>query len=74
MLCLFPARERPQQLFLPLPERIMPVKQVITEGTVPVIVYTDEVDAIAREQLVNVSKLPFVHHMVRVCSRCGIGH
>jgi len=42
----------------------MPVRQEISEGFVPVKVYTDEVEAGARQQLVNVSKLPIVHHHV----------
>jgi tRNA-splicing ligase RtcB len=42
----------------------MPIKQVITEGERPVKVWTDELDAYARAQLVNVSKLPFIHHHV----------
>jgi tRNA-splicing ligase RtcB len=42
----------------------MPVKQTIEEGRVPVKVYTDEVEAGARQQLVNVSKLPIIHHHV----------
>jgi tRNA-splicing ligase RtcB (3'-phosphate/5'-hydroxy nucleic acid ligase) len=43
---------------------IMPVKQVITESRVPVKVYTDEVEGSARQQLLNVATLPFVHHHV----------
>ena len=42
----------------------MPVKQVIDEGRVPVKVYTDDVEASARQQLVNISKLPIVYHHV----------
>ncbi len=42
----------------------MPVKQVITEGERPVKVWTDELDPHARTQLVNLSKLPFIHHHV----------
>jgi tRNA-splicing ligase RtcB (3'-phosphate/5'-hydroxy nucleic acid ligase) len=42
----------------------MPIKQVITEGERPVKVWTDELDAYARAQLVNVSKLPFIHRHV----------
>lgn len=43
---------------------IMPVKQVLTESRVPVKVYTDEIEASARQQLLNVATLPFVHHHV----------
>ena len=42
----------------------MPIKQVITEGERPVKVWTDQLDAYARAQLVNVSKLPFIHRHV----------
>ena len=42
----------------------MPVRQEIREGLVPVKVYTDDVEATARAQLVNVSRLPIVHHHV----------
>ena len=42
----------------------MPVRQVIEEGRVPVMVYTGEIEAQARQQLVNVSQLPIVHHHV----------
>jgi tRNA-splicing ligase RtcB len=40
----------------------MPVRQQISEGLVPVKVYTGEIEAAARQQLVNVSRLPIVHH------------
>ena len=42
----------------------MPVRQVIEEGRVPVKVYTDDVEASARQQLVNLSQLPIIHHHV----------
>jgi len=42
----------------------VPVRQEIREGLVPVKVYTDDVEATARAQLVNVSRLPIVHHHV----------
>ncbi|WP_295455782.1 RtcB family protein, partial [uncultured Thiodictyon sp.] len=42
----------------------MPIKQVITEGEKPVKVWTDELDPGARAQLVNLSKLSFIHHHV----------
>jgi tRNA-splicing ligase RtcB (3'-phosphate/5'-hydroxy nucleic acid ligase) len=40
----------------------MPVRQEIAEGLVPVKVYTREIEAAARQQLVNISRLPIVHH------------
>ncbi|MGH8521541.1 MAG: RtcB family protein [Gammaproteobacteria bacterium] len=42
----------------------MPVKQVLTESRVPVKVYTDEIEGSARQQLLNIATLPFVHHHV----------
>lgn len=53
----------------------MPVRQVIEQGRVPVKVYTDDVEAGARQQLVNISKLPIVHHHVAAMPdvHAGIG-
>ena len=53
----------------------MPVRQVIEEGRVPVKVYTGEVEASARKQLVNLSQLPIVHHHVAAMPdvHAGIG-
>lgn len=42
----------------------MPIKQVIVEGGRPVKVWTDEFEASARQQLVNLASLPFIHHHV----------
>jgi tRNA-splicing ligase RtcB len=42
----------------------MPVRQVIEEGRFPVRIYTAEVEASARQQLVNISQLPIIHHHV----------
>ncbi|HET9664213.1 MAG TPA: RtcB family protein [Burkholderiales bacterium] len=53
----------------------MPVKQVIEEGRVPVKVYTDDLEAGARQQLVNLSQLPVVYHHVAAMPdvHAGIG-
>jgi tRNA-splicing ligase RtcB len=53
----------------------MPVRQVIREGRVPVKVYTGEIEAGARQQLVNVSQLPIVFHHVAAMPdvHAGIG-
>jgi len=53
----------------------MPVRQVIEEGRVPVKVYTDEVEASARKQLVNLSQLPIIHRHVAAMPdvHAGIG-
>jgi tRNA-splicing ligase RtcB (3'-phosphate/5'-hydroxy nucleic acid ligase) len=42
----------------------MPVMQVFSEGRVPVRAYTRDIEPAAREQLVNISRLPIVHHHV----------
>src|SRR4030095_4474488 len=51
----------------------MPVRQHITEGLVPVKVYTGELEAAARLQLVNVSRLPIVHHHVAAMPAWHLG-
>src|SRR5207253_7602535 len=53
----------------------MPVKQTIEQGAVPVKVYTDDLEASARQQLVNISKLSIVHHHVAAMPdvHAGIG-
>ena len=51
----------------------MPVKQEISEGLVPVKVYTGEVEPAARAQLVNISRLPIVHHHVAAMPDVHLG-
>jgi tRNA-splicing ligase RtcB (3'-phosphate/5'-hydroxy nucleic acid ligase) len=53
----------------------MPIGLVLNEGRVPVKVFTDEVEASARKQLVNLSQLPIVHHHVAAMPdvHAGIG-
>ncbi len=51
----------------------MPVRQEINEGLVPVKVYTGDVEAGARQQLVNISKLPIVHHHVAAMPDVHLG-
>ncbi|HEY2336345.1 MAG TPA: RtcB family protein [Burkholderiales bacterium] len=51
----------------------MPVRQEISEGLVPVKVYTAEVEPEARLQLVNVSRLPVVHHHVAAMPDVHLG-
>ena len=51
----------------------MPVLQQITEGLVPVKVYTDELEPAARQQLVNISRLPIVHHHVAAMPDVHLG-
>ena len=42
----------------------MPVIQELREGRVPVKAYTRDIEPAARQQLVNISRLPIVHHHV----------
>ena len=51
----------------------MPVIQEIREGRVPVQVYTAEIEATARQQLVNISQLPIVHHHVAAMPDVHLG-
>src|SRR5256714_14829125 len=51
----------------------MPVRTEIHEGLVPVKIYTDEVEATARQQLVNISRLPIVHHHVAAMPDVHLG-
>src|SRR5258705_1556981 len=51
----------------------MPVIQEIREGRVPVAVYTAEIEATARQQLVNISQLPIVHHHVAAMPDVHLG-
>jgi tRNA-splicing ligase RtcB len=51
----------------------MPVRQRITEGRVPVEVYTGEIEPAARQQLVNISRLPIVHHHVAAMPDVHLG-
>jgi tRNA-splicing ligase RtcB (3'-phosphate/5'-hydroxy nucleic acid ligase) len=51
----------------------MPVRQEISEGLVPVRVYTGEIEPAARQQLVNISRLPIVHHHVAAMPDVHLG-
>src|SRR5260221_9355802 len=51
----------------------MPVLQEINEGRIPVKVYTGEIEADARKQLVNVSNLSIVHHHVAAMPDVHLG-
>jgi tRNA-splicing ligase RtcB len=51
----------------------MPVKQELLEGRVPVKVYTGEIEPQARQQLVNISRLPIVHHHVAAMPDVHLG-
>src|SRR5436309_4840470 len=51
----------------------MPVRTEIHEGLVPVKVFTGELEPAARQQLVNISKLPIVHHHVAAMADVHLG-
>jgi tRNA-splicing ligase RtcB (3'-phosphate/5'-hydroxy nucleic acid ligase) len=51
----------------------MPVRQEITDGRVPVKVYTGEIEPEARQQLLNISRLPIVHHHVAAMPDVHLG-
>jgi tRNA-splicing ligase RtcB len=51
----------------------MPVLQELSEGRVPVKVYTGDVEPAARQQLVNLSRLPIVHHHVAAMPDVHLG-
>jgi tRNA-splicing ligase RtcB len=51
----------------------MPIRQEISEGGVPVKVYTSEIEPQARQQLINISQLPIVHHHVAAMPDVHLG-
>src|SRR2546423_3076521 len=51
----------------------MPVHQEINEGRVPVKLYTGEIEPAVRAQLVNLSRLPIVHHHVAAMPDVHLG-
>src|SRR5215216_5362045 len=51
----------------------MPVRAEIHDGLVPVKIYTGEIEAAARAQLVNLSRLPIVHHHVAAMPDVHLG-
>src|SRR3954462_11829139 len=51
----------------------MPVRTEIHEGLVPVKIYTGEIEPAARLQLVNISRLPIVHHHVAAMPDVHLG-
>jgi tRNA-splicing ligase RtcB len=51
----------------------MPVRQQIDEGRVPVKVYAGDIEPQARQQLVNISSLPIVHHHVAAMPDVHLG-
>jgi tRNA-splicing ligase RtcB len=56
-------------------EKKMPIKKVIASQTVPVKIWTDDIDEKSERQLVNLASLPFIHHHVAAMPdvHAGIG-
>ncbi len=51
----------------------MPIKQIMTQGKVPVKIYTDDVDPKAIGQLLNVAQLPFIHSHIAAMPDVHVG-
>ena len=53
----------------------MSIKTIITKGKVPVKIYTDDVEAEAYQQLLNMAQMPFIHSHIAVMPdvHCGKG-
>ena len=51
----------------------MPIRQELSDGRVPVKVYTGEIEPEARQQLLNISRLPIVHHHVAAMPDVHLG-
>lgn len=51
----------------------MSIKTIIETGSVPVKIWTDEVDEGSRKQLSNIAALPFVHHHVAAMPDVHLG-
>ncbi len=51
----------------------MPIQKILTDGKVPVKIYTDDVDPKALVQLNNIARLPFVHSHVAAMPDVHVG-
>ena len=51
----------------------MPIKTTINTGKVPVKIYTEDIEPEARQQLLNISQLPFVHSHVAAMPDVHLG-
>ncbi len=51
----------------------MPIKTILTQGKVPVKIYTDDVDPQALKQLLNIAQLPFIHHHIAAMPDVHVG-
>jgi tRNA-splicing ligase RtcB len=51
----------------------MPIKQVLTDQRVPVKIWTDDIEADSKRQLLNIASLPFIHHHVAAMPDVHLG-
>jgi len=51
----------------------MPVKKILNKGKVPVKIFTDDIDHLAMQQLINVSQLPIIHQHVAAMPDVHVG-
>jgi tRNA-splicing ligase RtcB len=51
----------------------MTIKQTLNTGKAPVHIWTGDADSAAMDQLVNVAKMPFVHHHVAAMPDVHVG-
>jgi tRNA-splicing ligase RtcB len=51
----------------------MTIRQIMETGSVPVKIWTDDVDESSRRQLANIAALPFVHHHVAAMPDVHLG-
>ncbi len=51
----------------------MPVTTVLDGGTVPVKIWTDDIDEGSKAQLANIASLPFIHHHVAAMPDVHLG-
>jgi tRNA-splicing ligase RtcB len=51
----------------------MPIKMILEKGSVPIKIYTDDIESPALDQLIKISKLPFIHHHVAAMPDVHLG-
>lgn len=51
----------------------MPIKKRLNKGKVPVKIFTDDIDHLAMQQLINISQLPIIHNHVAAMPDVHVG-
>jgi len=51
----------------------MPVKKILNKGKVPVKIFTNDIDHLAMQQLINISQLPIIHQHVAAMPDVHVG-